>query len=209
MRVSPICRMRKPLHVKPNLVQFFETIKEPANSGILASSGPIVATTCPEAAAQRAAHLARLGAQRVLELCVGPSLATLRQAYAAHGLTVTGNDIDPKWQPDLLGHCFTIDWSEHDTIVFAPPLSRGCTGRREDALTIGAIQPRYVDFLRRLNRRGVLVLPARSWATSADRRAYYEVIACAHAAGFTTEPRPLIAGRRQIRKYIDVYLQLI
>lgn len=116
----------------------------------LSTVGPLAtARTCVEAAWQRAEHLAILGARRVLELCVGPSIHTLRFAYDAYGIEVTGNDLDPQWRPDILGDCLTVDWSPYDTIVFAPPLSRGCTGRRADALSVNEVTPSYEDFLTR------------------------------------------------------------
>lgn len=56
------------------------------------------ARTCLECASQRAENLSVLGATKVLELCVGPSLHDLEQEYAKYGITVTGNDIDPRWK---------------------------------------------------------------------------------------------------------------
>ena len=170
----------------------------------------MTARTCPEAAEQRAEHLAILGARYVLELCVGPSMSTLRPAYARHGIDVRGNDIDDQWKPDLLGHCLTINWAPFDTIVFAPPLSVGCTGRRQDALSIDEVMPSYQNFwgrFRFLHKRGVMVLPARAWSTSTDRRQYHQLLARVLCSSrFDVESIPLNAGRRGTRKYIDMYL---
>lgn len=170
------------------------------------------ARTNPECAAQRAEHLAVLGVCSVLELCVGPSLRALEAAYAVHGIHVTGNDIDPRWRryyPQgawVLGDALSADLRPFDAVVFAPPVTCGCTGRRSDALSIDSVRPSYREFLRTLTDftgTAVLVLPARSWATSTDRREYYALLASIRAP---YEVAPLFAERRQIRKYIDVYV---
>ena len=166
------------------------------------------ARTDPEAAAQRAENLAVLGARSVLELCCGPSLRTLERSYAAVGIACHGNDIDRRWReyhPQgrwLMGDALTVDWGPFDAVVFAPPVTRGCTGRRVDALRIGEVLPRYVDFLDRPFRGiRVMVLPARALATGSDRREMYELV-----GGRSVEIVPLTSGRRHIRKYVDVYL---
>lgn len=166
------------------------------------------ARTDPEAALQRAENLAVLGARSVLELCCGPSLRTLERAYAQHGIRCTGNDIDRRWleyHPHgrwIIGDALTADWSSFDAVVFAPPVTRGCTGRRIDALRISEVFPRYADFLS-LPHRGikVMVLPARALATRYDRQEMYDLI-----GDRTVEVVPLTSGRRRIRKYVDVYL---
>lgn len=173
-------------------------------------------TTVPESetaqtdylcAEQRAENLALLGAVRVLELCVGPSLENLEQAYSKYCIEVVGNDIDPRWKdyyPDgnwLIGDCFDIDWSGFDTVVFAPPLSRGCTGKREDALKINEVFPRYIDFMaKRFTGLRCMVLPARSFATKYDREEFY------HLLYDLNEPEvDVLRAKRGIRKYVDVY----
>lgn len=170
------------------------------------------ARTSDECAQQRAEHLATLGARNVLELCVGPSLRTLATAYGWYGIYVTGNDIDPRWQrayPSsrwIIGDALALGWAPFDTVVFAPPLTAGCTGRREDALRIEQITPSYRDFLAKpFDGLRVMVLPARALATADDRRELYALLALIDG------PYDLIAltaGRRQIRKYVDIYFRI-
>lgn len=172
----------------------------------------LTAHTDPECAAQRAEHLAILGVESVLELCAGPSLKTLEMAYAFHGIQVTGNDIDPRWR-DLyplgswvIDDALTINPRPFDAVVFAPPLSRGCTGRRSDALMIDEVEPGYTRFLWCLGvwgytGVGVLVLPARALATGPDREQLYRLLSLLPSH----ELIPLVAGPRRIRKYVDVY----
>jgi hypothetical protein len=172
----------------------------------------ITAHTDPECALQRAENLAILGAKNVLELCVGPSLRDLERAYSSVGITVTGNDIDARWQrfhPSgrwVIGDALSVDTSGYDAVVFAPPLTRGCTGKREDSLCIDDVRPKYRDVTSSFTNFGgilVLVLPARSLSTSYDREQLHRLL---------TELRqpdvvPLYAGHRRIRKYVDVYVQ--
>lgn len=168
----------------------------------------MTARTSPEAALQRAENLAVLGARTVLELCAGPSLMVLERAYAQHGIYVVGNDIDQRWidyYPKgswVRGDALQVDWSPFDAVVFAPPLSKGCTGKRDDALRVSEVVPRYEDFLSRPYRGWrVMVLPGRALATRDDRREVYDLIEDRQA-----EVVPLTSGRRKIRKYVDVYL---
>lgn len=191
------------------------------NTSIIADS--LTARTNPDCARQRAFNLACLGAKNVLELCVGPSLKVLEGAYKEHNINVIGNDIDPRWKdyypqgnwrigdaldPVVLGGT--------DTLVFAPPLSDGCTGRREDSLQIKQVNPNYSVFLNHVNRcRGIyndikrlcLVLPARSVATKQDRKQFYSLLTEASQLG-NISVIELNAGRRKIRKYVDVYVEL-
>lgn len=167
------------------------------------------ARTDPECAAQRAEHLAALGARSVLELCVGPSLWTMEEAYARHGIRCAGNDLDARWaryHPSgtwLIGDALRVDWSGFDAVVFAPPVTRGCTGRREDALRIDEVVPTYRGFVARpWSGIRVMVLPARSIATREDRTEYHALLA---EIGEPHEAIPLRAERRRIRKYVDVY----
>lgn len=144
----------------------------------------------------------------MLELCVGPSLRTLEDAYGCYGLKVMGNDIDKRWadyyvQGDWrVGDCFGVEWDDADAVVFAPPLSRGCTGRREDSLRINDVFPRYIDFMRK-RFKGIrcMVLPARSFATREDRKQFYDLTFDL----VDPEVVPLTAGPRKVRKYVDVY----
>lgn len=179
------------------------------------------ARTCRAAAVQRAEHLAILGVRTVLELCVGPSLAELEGAYAAHGIRVTGNDIDPRWVAShprgrwRVGDALAIDLTDFDAVVFAPPLSRGCTGTRADALRVDEVSPRYVDFLEvfaqqrwRPQRARVvmLVLPGRAFASRQDRAATHAVIRAAELWEWKVEIVPLRDARGRVVKYHDAYL---
>lgn len=166
------------------------------------------ARTCEECAFQRAENLACLGAKSVLELCAGPSLKVLERCYAEFSIQTTGNDIDKRWLEYYpagdweIGDCFQVEWKWYDAVVFAPPLSKGCTGKREDALPINQIFPRYIDFMRR-PFKGIrcMVLPARTFATRQDRKEFFDLT---FDLG-DIEVVPLTAGPRKIRKYVDVY----
>lgn len=169
------------------------------------------ARTDPDCARQRAENLAILGAKSVLELCVGPSLRTLEAAYSHHDIQVTGNDIDVRWQryyPQgkwVIADAFRVDPSPFDAVVFAPPVTRGCTGRRADALRIPDVEPGYDRFILHMmgfNGICVMVLPARAMATREDRREMHELLG---RIGSPYEVVPLHAERRMIRKYVDVY----
>lgn len=175
------------------------------------------ARTDPECATQRARHMAILGAKSVLELCVGPSLASLERAYIAHGMSVTGNDIEERWREYyprgrwVMGDALEVDPRPYSAVVFAPPLSQGCTGLRCDALRINDVTPGYRDFIRRLvtsgfHGLGVLVLPARSLATRQDRRQMHSLLSC--LGDMWQEVVPLTSGPRRIRKYVDVYFSV-
>jgi hypothetical protein len=174
------------------------------------------ARTCPDAAMQRAENLAIMGCKNVLELCVGPSLSVLQQSYRSYGIRCSGNDIQHRWSAYyrkgtwLIGDCLQVPYEGFDCIVFAPPLSKGCTGRREDALPIDSVFPRYQDFLTRVRTQEVdfvLVLPARSWATRQDRTQFHSLMNSLQLNGLSPEPVAITSGRRKITKYIDVYVR--
>lgn len=174
------------------------------------------ARTAAACAAQRAQALSRAGIAKVLELCVGPSLHVLETAYAAEGIEAWGNDIDPRWRAYypagrwLVGDAFEIfrhNGQEFDAVVFAPPLSRGCSGERADSLGVDQVVPRYDDFLHCVRDVGyvghvVLTLPGRSWATRGDRAQYHRLLASMWAS--EVEAIPLVAG---CRKYIDLHVR--
>jgi hypothetical protein len=173
------------------------------------------ATTREECALQRIEHLSVLGARDVIELCVGPSLRVLERLGAAHGIRVAGNDVDPRWARAYLegtwvvGDALEVDLGPYDAAVFAPPLSRGCFGRREDALSIDGVVPAYRDFLARAAAQQkllVLVLPGRSLSTADDRRQLHALIAHITGLGRRPEVVPLTAGAKKLVKYVDVYL---
>lgn len=165
-----------------------------------------------ECAVQRSENLAVLGVKRVIELCVGPSLRALERAYALHGISVVGNDIDDRWRRAhprgawVIGDALSVPLGGFDAAVFAPPLSRGCSGEREDALMIEEVRPSYGDFMRASNEftgLRVLVLPARSGATREDRRQLHALLARLPPH----EVVQLTAGRRRIVKYHDVIVR--
>lgn len=174
------------------------------------------ARTDPEVTVQRAQVLAGLGVRSVLELCVGPSLRELTAAYETVGITCTGNDLEGRWKRYwdkgswVLGDALQIPWLGYEAVVFAPPLSRGCTGRREDALRIDDVVPPFTDYLTRLEREptvkvGVLVLPARSLATRWDRTQFYCLLRRAQGLGLV-DTREATVGPRRIRKYVELYV---
>ncbi|MHA2063723.1 MAG: hypothetical protein ACXABY_04990 [Candidatus Thorarchaeota archaeon] len=163
---------------------------------------------------RRAENLAILGAKNVIELCVGPSLRVLEQAYSLHDIKVTGNDIEERWQKHypkgswIIGDALTIPLTGFDAAVFAPPLSHGCTGRREDALSIDAVFPSYRQFLARENLPGifVLVLPGRSFSTRADRTQLHALASFIQAQGHSFDVIPMKDERNRITKYVDIYV---
>ncbi len=166
------------------------------------------ARTKPRAAAQRAENLAVLGVRNVLELCVGPSLRELAAAYARVGIEATGNDIDPRWQryyPEgrwLMGDACYVDTAGFDAVVVAPPLTVGCSGRRDDALLLEAVVPSYYSFLRTKNPVTVFVLHGRAMATYQDRVQLHRFLSKLHDTGGTVEVVPLVD---KVTKYVDVY----
>lgn len=163
------------------------------------------ARTCVTCAAQRAENLAALGAKRVLELCVGPSLRDLEAAYAAYDMTVVGNDIDPRWKRYyprgswIIGDARKVDVSGFDAIVVAPPLSRGCSGKREDSLSLDQVVPSYYDFIALDAPLLVFVLPGRTLSLRGDRAQLHRFLGS--LAG-RTDVVPL---REKVVKYVDVY----
>ncbi len=177
------------------------------------------ANTCTEIAALRAYNLACIGTTTVLETCVGPSFNVLSNAYWQRGIEMWGNDIDGRWAQ--VGHWLHGDVAKvsldcFDTVVFAPPLSKGCSGKREDSLMPEEVTPSYESFLNRINlerdrlpdlKTIVLVLPARSISTREDRAQYYKILAKCHKMGTVSE-KIMSVNKRNIRKYIDIIVQL-
>lgn len=172
------------------------------------------ATTQSVIALQRAGNLAVLNKKNVLELCVGPSLKVLQNAYSKFGISVTGNDIEQRWKkfyPEgkwLIGDCFDINWNPFDAIVFAPPLSKNCSGKREDALMIDEVTPSYYDFIKKLKTQSnsaILVLPARSISTRYDRSQYYKLLSFLQTNSYTINAVEMMDNKK-IRKYIDIYV---
>ena len=169
----------------------------------------LTANTCGVCASKRAFNIASLYYPKtVLELCVGPSLPILAHHYRDYNIITTGNDIDKKYlkqSPNrmLIGDCFSIDYSPFDVVVFAPPLSKGCSGKREDSLSIDEVTPSYYDFLRLRKERAVLVLPGRSKATKSDKGQFYKLITYLHKNNINFIIVPLI---NKVVKYYDIYL---
>lgn len=169
------------------------------------------AHTCWDCALQRAENLSTFGVKRVLELCVGPSLKTLEKAYALHGISVVGNDIEIRWKnfhPQgawIVGDALKIDYAGFDSVVFAPPLSRGCTGTRSDSLTIDGVVPSYDAFDQASKGfRGIrtFVLPGRSGATRQDRKQLHALLSRFESYDLV----PLATGLRRTVKYYDLYV---
>jgi hypothetical protein len=166
----------------------------------------LTAHTDPECAAQRAENLSILGVKTVLELCVGPSLRDLELAYSKVGIKVTGNDIDERWlrfYPKgswILGDATTVDRSGFDAVVIAPPLSRGCSGRREDSLSLDEVTPSYYSFLPVRNKITTFVLPGRTLSVKSDREQLFRFLSRLEGK---LEIVPL---KKKVVKYLDVYL---
>lgn len=167
------------------------------------------ARTCSEACSQRAASMWNKKVEKVMELCVGPSLKMLNLFYSYWDITCFGNDIDYRWKeayPEgnwVIGDYKDVYLGHMDAVVFGPPLSRGCTGKREDSLMIDWVEPRYEDFIEHTKNSHfwkVMVLPGRSLSTREDRNMFYKLM--------SKLDNPVIEMRtgkkRGITKYIDV-----
>ena len=176
------------------------------------------ARTDPECARQRLEHLSMLvGAERVLELCVGPSLRTFEHQAEALEIEVWGNDLDKKWRDYhkrgkwILGDALEVarkHGRDFDAVVFAPPLTKGCTGKREDSFMIDQVYPRYEDFLPLAKthlRAAVLVLPGRSTRTQPDREQYFKLMDKVYRLERRIEVITL-TSTRNAQKYVDVYI---
>lgn len=169
------------------------------------------AKTNIESAYQRSDNLCILGSKKVLELCVGPSLKVLEKAYKSNNIECWGNDFEQRWKDYypkgkwIMGNCFDIDFSTFDTIVFAPPLSIGCTGRRIDSLSINQITPSYQGFMQKAsqypNILKVMVLPAKVIITNFDKKQLYKLLSKIKNYDMDI----LTEGKRKIRKYVDIY----
>lgn len=159
-----------------------------------------------DCALQRAENLAILGAKKVLELCVGPSLRDLEKAYKEFGINVTGNDIDPRWKtyyPDgkwMIGDATKLETYGFDAVVVAPPLSRGCSGRREDSLSLEEVMPSYYDFLNIKAPIVVYVLSGRTLSVKEDRKQLHKFLA--NLSGKVE----LVPLRKKVTKYLDIYV---
>lgn len=175
------------------------------------TSNVATAKTRNKCAEQRAENLAILGVKSVLELCVGPSLRPLEAAYKAVGISVvTGNDIESRWRdyyPEgswIIGDARTVDTSAYDAVVFAPPLSKGCTGTRADSLSVDEVFPPYTEFLNLKNKVVVLVLPGRTLSVKNDKPQLHRLLSRLHESrvGTNIEVVPL---KDKVTKYVDIY----
>lgn len=173
------------------------------------------ARTRSACARQRAENLAVLGVDSVIELCVGPSLQALEGAYKAVGIqTVAGNDIDPRWRDYyplgswIIGDATKVDASGFDAVVFAPPLSKGCSGTRKDSLSVDEVFPAYRDILQSKARVLTLVLPGRTLSIREDREQLHGLVSDIHRfrPGSIVDVVPLKDERGRVTKYVDVYI---
>ncbi len=156
-------------------------------------------------ALQRAENLAILGCRSVIELCVGPSLRVLETAYNKFGISVVGNDIDPRWKEYyrqgswIINDAKIVDTSSFDAVVFAPPLSKSCSGNRNDALSLEDVFPSYYDFLNLKSKVSVYVLPGKTLSIKEDRKQLHKFL-----SNFNNyEIFPL---KNKVNKYIDIYV---
>jgi hypothetical protein len=173
------------------------------------------AKTNSTSAQQRAQNLYILGSKVVLELCVGPSLRVLEEYYNQLNIQCYGNDIDIRWKEYysegnwIIGDCLNINYPNNiDTLIFAPPLSIGCSGKREDSLNINSVYPNYKSFIdinKDNNLLKVLVLPARSLSSRCDKLEYHALLNYIQQHSSQIDINILTEGSRRIRKYIDVY----
>ncbi len=162
------------------------------------------ASTSYICALQRAENLAILGCKNVIELCVGPSLKTLEKAYNSFNINVVGNDIDIRWKNYyshgkwIIGDARKINVSKFDAAIFAPPLSKSCSGTREDALSLEDVFPSYYDFLHLQSKISVFVLPGKTLSLKNDREQLYKFLS-------KLNNYEIIPLKNKIVKYIDIY----
>jgi hypothetical protein len=185
----------------------------PANISLFSNNK--TANTCLVCAEQRAENLAALGVKSVIELCVGPSLAVLEKVYKQQGIfSVAGNDIDPRWKEYypkgkwIIGDARQIEaasLSMFDAAVVAPPLSRGCSGRREDALGLTEVQPAFESFLGLPNKVKVFVLPGKTLSLSKDKSDLHAFMSKIKAM-YPTSLVDFIPLKNKVTKYVDVYV---
>lgn len=163
---------------------------------------------------QRAENLAVFGVNSVIELCVGPSLRQLEDAYRKVGISkVAGNDIDPRWQEFypkgtwFIGDATILDTKAYDAVVFAPPLSKGCSGTRDDSLSVDEVFPAYRSMLTNPAKVLTFVLPGRTLSVRDDREQLHGLISEIHRCrpDSTVEVVPLKDERGRVTKYVDIY----
>lgn len=163
------------------------------------------ANTSYGCALQRAENLAALNVKTAIELCVGPSLKILERVYSKFGISVVGNDIEPRWKKFypkgewIIGDARAIDVSKFDAVIIAPPLSKNCSGRREDSLRLDYVFPKYESFLHLTNKVVVYVLPGRTLSLKEDRSELYRFVSRIKKS---YDIIPLID---KVIKYVDIY----
>jgi hypothetical protein len=176
------------------------------------------ARTSQAVAASRAKSLHQKQCSTVIELCVGPSLKVLEKEYSRYGIKTTGNDIDIRWTNFykkgnwIIGDALELDLTRFDAAVFAPPLTRGCTGRREDSLAISQIHPKYEEFLTKAVdhlpcKYLVLVFHGRVLSLRSDKSYLYKLFNMAYDIGFTNIVERKDA-KNKVTKYIDMEIQI-
>jgi len=172
------------------------------------------ANTCLVCAEQRAENLASLGVRTAIELCVGPSLSVLENVYKQRDISVTGNDIDPRWQAFyprgkwIIGDAREINpriLSVFDAAIVAPPLSRGCSGRREDALGLTQVQPAFESFLGLPTKVQVYVLPGKTLSLRQDRSDLHAFLKKIKTK-YRTASVEVVPLKNKVTKYVDVYV---
>lgn len=171
------------------------------------------ARTCLVCAKQRAENLSILGAKSVLELCVGPSLKTLEKVYGEHKITVAGNDIDERWQRYypvgkwLIGDATKLkNISMFDAVVVAPPLSKNCSGKREDSLSIEEVNPSFTNFLHLTNKTIVFVLPGRTLSVKNDLSQLHRLLSIIRKEMPHRQNIDIVPLKNKVNKYIDLYI---
>mgnify|MGYP001586547743 CR=1 FL=1 len=176
------------------------------------------ATTSSCIAHQRAENMFSFGRKNVIELCVGPSLKCLQKSYENFDIKVTGNDIEKRYEKSfsegkwIIGDCFSFSFEKYDGIVFAPPLSRNCSGKREDSLCIDQVNPSYNKFLEKIKKDAkdktyVLVLPGRSLSLKEDRKQFHKLLDNVLRRGYNLETVEMKCNKG-ITKYIDLYINI-
>lgn len=176
----------------------------------------VTARTVENVALKRAENLKSMGCSNVIELCVGPSLRTLEEYYNRVGIQVTGNDIEHRWKeyyPEgnwIIGDSLKVDCSQYDAVVFAPPLSKGCSGERCDYLSIEEVIPSYYDFIESDPQSDiiVLVLPGKTFSVQKDRKEYHKLLSYLYSKGYKDiQSKEMKGNRNRVTKYVDVYIR--
>lgn len=173
------------------------------------------ARTCLDCAQQRAENLYVLNVSTVLELCVGPSLKQLESCYAQYDIQTTGNDIDARWKDYypkgkwLIGDATKLpETNNFDAVVVAPPLSKGCSGRRLESLSLEQVTPSYYGFVQLQPKIvTVHVLPGRTLSLKDDRKQLHKFLN-------HLERQPKVKSvsvvplkfKNKVTKYVDVYV---